>query len=84
LRYDNLRRDFNGLMSKLGVTTDGAFHALRRTFATNFAREGGNLFALQNILGHASIQTTQRYIGLSLEDLKRSHAKTSLLNRLRV
>lgn len=84
LRYDNLRRDWVQLMTRLGIETDGAFHSLRRTFATNFAREGGNLFALQRMLGHASIQTTQRYVGLSTEDLRLSHAKTSLLNRLRL
>ena len=84
LRYDNLRRDWVQLMTKLGIETDGAFHSLRRTFATNFTREGGNLFALQRMLGHASIQTTQRYVGLSTEDLRVSHAKTSLLTRLRV
>jgi integrase/recombinase XerC len=43
LSYDNMRRDFNKLMATLGIETDGAFHSLRRTFATNFAREGGNL-----------------------------------------
>lgn len=84
LRYDNLKRDWNQLMTKLGIETDGAFHSLRRTFATNFAREGGNLFALQRILGHASIQTTQRYVGLSVEDLSLAHQKTSLLSRLRI
>lgn len=82
LRYDNLRRDWNLLIGKLGIETDGAFHSLRRTFATNFAREGGSVFALQSILGHASIQTTQRYVGLNTEDLQRHHARTSLLRRL--
>ena len=84
LRYDNLRRDWVQLMARLGIETEGAFHSLRRTFATNFAREGGNLFALQRILGHASISTTQRYVGLSIQDLSLVHQKTSLLGRLRV
>lgn len=82
LRYDNLRRDFNAVLDKVGVKPDGKFHSLRKTFSTNFAREGGNLFALQNILGHASISTTQKYVGLNVEDLKMAHARTSLLRRL--
>jgi len=84
LSYDNMRRDFNKLMTSLGIETDGAFHSLRRTFATNFAREGGSLFALQSILGHSSIQTTQKYVGLNIQDLALAHRKTSLLGRLRV
>lgn len=61
----------------------GRSTVFRRTFATNFARQGGDVFALQNILGHSSIRTTQVYVGLDIEDLKSPHAKTSLPGRLK-
>ncbi len=38
-----------------------AIHALRHTFATHFMMKGGNIIALQRILGHANIQQTMTY-----------------------
>jgi len=35
------------------------FHGLRHTFASHWVRRGGDIFRLQRILGHASVQTTQ-------------------------
>ncbi|MNH28158.1 Tyrosine recombinase XerD [compost metagenome] len=38
-----------------------ALHILRHTYATHFMINGGNIIALQRILGHASIQQTMTY-----------------------
>lgn len=80
--YCNALRDFNKLCKKLGIGLhNAAFHALRRTFATNFIKAGGNPFILQRILGHTSISQTQTYIKLVTEDLSVAHQ--SVLGRLK-
>lgn len=45
-------------------------HSLRHTFAIRFLRAGGNVVALQKILGHADLKTTQHYLDhIDVEDL---------------
>jgi integrase/recombinase XerD len=83
LSYNNLRRDFNNLMDKLGIKTDGTFHNCRRFFATNFIRQNGNPLILQRLLGHSSLAMTTVYIKLVTEDLSQAHAKTSVLGLYR-
>jgi site-specific recombinase XerD len=41
------------------------FHDLRHTFASHWVMNGGDIFKLQKILGHKSIQKTMRYAHLS-------------------
>lgn len=81
ITYCNALRDFSKTVKELGIELKGsAFHALRRTFATNFIKSGGNPFILQRILGHTSISQTQTYVKLVTEDLSKAHE--SVLNRL--
>jgi integrase len=46
-------------------------HQMRHTFACQWLERGGNLAALQQVLGHASIETTQRYARMSDEIVMR-------------
>jgi site-specific recombinase XerD len=43
------------------------FHGTRHTFASHWVMEGGDIFKLQKLLGHKSIQMTQRYAHLAPE-----------------
>ena len=61
----HLSRKFRKAQARAGFTTFIRFHDMRHTFASNFMMNGGNIYDLQKILGHSSLEMTQRYVHLS-------------------
>lgn len=79
----NAIRDMATLGKKLGIKgVRFSPHTLRHTFAVNYLRNGGNVFYLQRILGHSTLEMTNRYVrSLGIEDLQAVHSRLSLLSQ---
>ena len=66
---DHLFRELRSFLKKAGLSILIRFHDLRHTFASHFMMNGGNIYDLQKILGHTSLEMTQRYAHLAPEHL---------------
>lgn len=65
---------------KLGVKIRP--YDLRHCFALNFLRNGGNVFALQRIMGHTNLDMTKRYLALTQNDIQEEHARSGPLTKI--
>lgn len=59
-------------------------HLLRHTFATLYIINGGDIFALQQILGHTSLEMVKRYSHLSAAYIIKQHKYNSPLDKIKI
>ena len=70
-----IQRQLQKIRAYMGLPDTVTPHALRHSYATHLLAEGTDLRSIQELLGHASLTTTQRYTDVQTETLKREYDK---------
>jgi integrase/recombinase XerD len=77
LRHSAVQKLVDRVAAKAGLRAHP--HAFRRAVATHLARRGVSVLAVQDLLGHAGLATTQQYVASEGEDLRRAVDALDLL-----
>jgi site-specific recombinase XerD len=83
LTENSLKLMFARLARRSGVKRLHA-HLCRHTFATKFLINGGDVFSLQQILGHSTLEMARHYVNLASNHVALQHRRFSPLDRLSV
>ena len=75
LKPEIIQRLMRNIRNELSLHEKASPHSLRHTFATNLLEQMVDLRSIQELLGHSSLSTTQKYIKVSQERLKEAIEK---------
>ncbi|HTY90075.1 MAG TPA: site-specific tyrosine recombinase/integron integrase [Methanocella sp.] len=81
LNVRTVERDIKTLAAQAGINKKVTPHKLRHSFATHMLQNGGNVVAIQKLLGHTSLNTTQIYTHYSVDELKDMYAHTHPMSK---
>jgi len=70
-----VERNLREIRYMLGLPNSVTPHAFRHSFASHILADGADLKSIQDILGHSSLQTTQKYTKIDEEQLKKMYEK---------
>jgi len=73
---------FSRLAKSSGVERLHA-HLCRHTFAINYLLNGGDIFSLREILGHATLEMVNHYLHFTASQITEQHQKFSPMDRLK-
>lgn len=77
----DVQRHLKGYVARAGITNVVTPHTLRHAFATDLLSNGADIRSVQQLLGHASINTTQIYTHVTDSHLREIHKKFHGQNR---
>lgn len=79
LNANSLRQAIAKYNQRRGVMKTGV-HLFRHTFAKKWIQNGGNIFSLQKILGHSSLEMVKEYVNMFSDDIRRDYDKFNPLD----
>ncbi len=82
LDWRGMQQVLKRLKGRAGITGRCSPHSLRHTFARSYLVNGGDVFSLQRILGHTTLDMVKRYVALADVDLVARHRVASPADRL--
>jgi integrase/recombinase XerD len=81
------RYSIQGILTRIATAsgvTNVHPHRFRHTFAIEFLRNGGDVFTLQRLLGHNSLEMVRHYLNLAQSDIEEAYRKNSPADRMRL